>query len=211
VVLNNLSDPPLFYSAAFAQRSDTDARSQNNASLVQCFQNNTFATRTSKTTLVQALKFVSFPTQVLAKASKVIPVMLMGYLVNGTTYPLWEYGCAAGLALGVAVFMFTKDMESGVADGEGAAAVEVDDRAGTSLSGFILLAGYLCWDRYVGVCTCCPIGANVAGVVEWVCTTPSFLTFFSTLSPIWAELAKIAQMGPRPRGYCVQVAPAAGL
>lgn len=33
----------------------------------------------------EALKYVSFPTQVLAKASKVIPVMLMGKVVQGKT------------------------------------------------------------------------------------------------------------------------------
>lgn len=36
----------------------------------------------------EALKFVSFPTQVLAKACKVIPVMIMGKFVNGTVYPM---------------------------------------------------------------------------------------------------------------------------
>jgi adenosine 3'-phospho 5'-phosphosulfate transporter B2 len=86
----------------------------------------------------EALKFVSFPTQVLAKASKVIPVMLMGKVVNGTTYPMWEYGCAAGLALGVAVFMFMKDEA-----GESAVA----DETATSVSGIILLVGYMCFDR----------------------------------------------------------------
>jgi adenosine 3'-phospho 5'-phosphosulfate transporter B2 len=30
----------------------------------------------------EALKFISFPTQVLAKASKIIPVMAMGWLVS---------------------------------------------------------------------------------------------------------------------------------
>ena len=34
----------------------------------------------------EALKFVSFPTQVLAKASKIIPVMAMGRVVSGKTY-----------------------------------------------------------------------------------------------------------------------------
>ncbi|KAK2106164.1 hypothetical protein P7K49_015678 [Saguinus oedipus] len=34
----------------------------------------------------EALKFISFPTQVLAKASKVIPVMLMGKIVSRRSY-----------------------------------------------------------------------------------------------------------------------------
>ena len=39
----------------------------------------------------EALKFVSFPTQVLGKASKVIPVMIMGKVVSQKTYPWHEY------------------------------------------------------------------------------------------------------------------------
>ena len=33
-----------------------------------------------------------FGWQVLAKASKVIPVMLMGKIVQSKTYDYWEYG-----------------------------------------------------------------------------------------------------------------------
>ena len=39
----------------------------------------------------EALKFVSFPTQVLAKASKVIPVMIMGKIVSNKKYEYYEY------------------------------------------------------------------------------------------------------------------------
>lgn len=39
----------------------------------------------------EALKFVSFPTQVLAKASKIIPVMAMGWIVSRKTYEKYEY------------------------------------------------------------------------------------------------------------------------
>ena len=39
----------------------------------------------------EALKYVSFPTQVLAKASKIIPVMLMGKVVSRKKYEYYEY------------------------------------------------------------------------------------------------------------------------
>ena len=39
----------------------------------------------------EALKFISFPTQVLAKASKIIPVMAMGWLISRKTYEKYEY------------------------------------------------------------------------------------------------------------------------
>jgi len=87
----------------------------------------------------EALKYVSFPTQVLAKASKVIPVMLMGKVVQSQTYPMWEYGCAVMLSLGVALFMFSK------ADEEPASGkTEVE----TTFAGVILLVGYMAFDSF---------------------------------------------------------------
>jgi len=88
----------------------------------------------------EALKFVSFPTQVLAKACKVIPVMIMGKFVNGTVYPMFEYVCALGLGIGVAVFMFAKADEEGKMDEE--------DGTVTSMSGVMLLVGYMMFDSF---------------------------------------------------------------
>ena len=53
----------------------------------------------------EALKYVSFPTQVLAKASKVIPVMLMGKLVSKKQYEYYEYVVALLISLGMAAFL----------------------------------------------------------------------------------------------------------
>lgn len=39
----------------------------------------------------EALKYVSFPTQVLSKSCKILPVMLVGIVLNGVSYPLIEY------------------------------------------------------------------------------------------------------------------------
>lgn len=47
----------------------------------------------------EALKFVSFPTQVLAKASKIIPVMLMGKIVNKRSFLPYEYASAGKCVL----------------------------------------------------------------------------------------------------------------
>ena len=55
----------------------------------------------------EALKFVSFPTQVLAKACKVIPVMLMGKVVSGNKYPLFDWATAAQLGVGTSIFLLS--------------------------------------------------------------------------------------------------------
>jgi len=86
----------------------------------------------------EALKYVSFPTQVLAKASKVIPVMLMGKVVQKQTYESWEYLFAGTLSLGVAIFMFSKAEDDDQI---------VDDKA-TSVAGIICLVGYMMFDSF---------------------------------------------------------------
>ncbi|XP_035453143.2 adenosine 3'-phospho 5'-phosphosulfate transporter 1 [Spodoptera frugiperda] len=54
----------------------------------------------------EALKYVSFPTQVLSKSCKVIPVMLMGKLVSRNKYEVYEYVTAVLISVGMIMFMF---------------------------------------------------------------------------------------------------------
>lgn len=57
---------------------------------------------------IQALKYISYPAQVLAKSSKMIPVMLMGAFYYGVKYTLPEYVCTFLVAGGVSAFALTK-------------------------------------------------------------------------------------------------------
>lgn len=61
-----------------------------------------------------ALKFVSFPLQVLFKSAKVIPVMLMGRFLNNTQYKFVDYAEAVAITLGVCLFGLSKDTSSSV-------------------------------------------------------------------------------------------------
>ena len=45
----------------------------------------------------EALKYVSFPTQVLSKSCKMVPVMLMGYAVSRRVHTTFEYLVAMNL------------------------------------------------------------------------------------------------------------------
>ncbi len=85
----------------------------------------------------EALKFVSFPTQVLSKASKVIPVMLMGKVVSNRTYPLNQYFTAVLLSVGVSLFLLAADPSS-----QGKHSVE------TTVAGVIILLGYMAFDSF---------------------------------------------------------------
>ena len=84
----------------------------------------------------EALKFVSFPTQVLAKASKVIPVMLMGRVVSGKTFQFYEYVSAVLISVGVTMFLLTS--KDSVGHGGNM----------TTASGVILLVLYLIFDAF---------------------------------------------------------------
>ncbi|GAV73230.1 UAA domain-containing protein [Cephalotus follicularis] len=57
---------------------------------------------------IEALKYISYPAQVLAKSSKMIPVMLMGTLVYGIRYNFAEYLCTLLVAGGVSMFALLK-------------------------------------------------------------------------------------------------------
>jgi adenosine 3'-phospho 5'-phosphosulfate transporter B2 len=82
---------------------------------------------------------VSFPVQVLAKAAKVIPVMLMGRVVSRQTYPLSEYLTAGMISAGL--FMFVMSTDAGIGHGHPGSNI-------STLSGVILLAGYLMFDAF---------------------------------------------------------------
>jgi adenosine 3'-phospho 5'-phosphosulfate transporter B2 len=87
----------------------------------------------------EALKYVSFPTQVLAKASKTIPVMLMGKVIEGKTYPIYEYGCSVIMSLGVCLFFFS-----------GGDSSDAGPMKTTTITGAMMLLGYMVFDRWVG-------------------------------------------------------------
>ncbi|KAJ3691928.1 hypothetical protein LUZ60_012278 [Juncus effusus] len=57
---------------------------------------------------IEALKYISYPAQVLAKSSKMIPVMLMGTLLYGVKYTFPEYICSFLVAGGVSSFALLK-------------------------------------------------------------------------------------------------------
>jgi len=54
----------------------------------------------------EALRYVSYPTQVLGKSCKMVPVMAGGIVLGGKKYSLIEYLQVAAITLGVCVFNF---------------------------------------------------------------------------------------------------------
>ena len=82
----------------------------------------------------QSLHYVSFPLQTLTKSTKVIPVMLMGKLLNHKKYPWVEYAEAACISLGVALFALSEGSSP--------------SKTGTQFLGVLLLALYVTSDSF---------------------------------------------------------------
>ncbi|KAJ8414226.1 hypothetical protein AAFF_G00050960 [Aldrovandia affinis] len=53
-----------------------------------------------------ALQYVNYPTQVLGKSCKPIPVMLLGVTILRKKYPMAKYLCVLLIVIGVALFMY---------------------------------------------------------------------------------------------------------
>ena len=84
----------------------------------------------------EALKFVSFPTQVLCKASKIIPVMIMGKIVSNKAYPYYDYVVAVLLSAGVSLFLLAADPSG------------KSTSAATIFSGALILLGYMAFESF---------------------------------------------------------------
>ncbi|KAK9889700.1 hypothetical protein WA026_007083 [Henosepilachna vigintioctopunctata] len=110
----------------------------------------------------EALKYVSFPNQVLAKAGKTVPVMLMGKLVSKTQYKYYEYITSITLSIGMLLFM-----------------VDVgNDRAksvGTTVSGAILLVSYVTFDSFTSNWQSALFKTYTLSPIEMMC----YVNFFS--------------------------------
>merc|ERR1719322_1587461 len=54
----------------------------------------------------KALQWINYPTQVVGKSCKPIPVMILGVLFGGKRYPLLKYLFVFLIVAGVALFMY---------------------------------------------------------------------------------------------------------
>lgn len=83
----------------------------------------------------EALKFISFPTQVLAKSCKIIPVMIMGRIISRNKYEFYEYVVAVAISMGMIFFL------SGSYDHSKHTPI-------TTITGLFLLCMYMVFDSF---------------------------------------------------------------
>ena len=81
-----------------------------------------------------SLRYVSFPVQTVFKSSKIIPVMIMGKVLKGTTYPITQYVEALLITIGVAIFSV--------------ASKSSDSDTSTEIIGLLFMCMYICFDCF---------------------------------------------------------------
>ncbi|KAF5289282.1 hypothetical protein FQR65_LT11903 [Abscondita terminalis] len=118
----------------------------------------------------EALKYVSFLHQVLAKAAKTIPVMIMGKLISKTKYDYYEYVAAIILSVGMLFFM----LDTGN-DRKGSTTV-------TTLSGVILLCSYIAFDSFTSNWQGALFKQYRMKPVQMMCGVNFFSCIFTTIS-----------------------------
>jgi len=84
----------------------------------------------------EALKWVSFPTQMLGKSFKMMPVMIWGIIISQKQYGAKDWLIAAAVTGGVTEFLMTGQISASHAD------------QGDSIYGLLLLLGFLAFDGF---------------------------------------------------------------
>mmetsp|Transcript_31749 Transcript_31749/g.75393 ORF Transcript_31749/g.75393 Transcript_31749/m.75393 type:complete len:306 (-) Transcript_31749:702-1619(-) len=88
----------------------------------------------------EALKYVSFPVQTLAKCAKMIPVMIWGSVIMQKVYKAKDYIIAVLVTIGCTIFVLTGTVKS--------KASSHMDIGAASLWGCALMLGYLGFDGF---------------------------------------------------------------
>ncbi|VDK46773.1 unnamed protein product [Anisakis simplex] len=87
----------------------------------------------------EALKYVSFPTQTVCKASKILPTMLLGFLVRGERYSKAACVSAVFISLGASLFFLSNQTHT---------SKHTEDGGISAVSGMCLMIGYLMFDAF---------------------------------------------------------------
>jgi len=83
----------------------------------------------------EALKYVSFPVQMLGKSFKMTPVMLWGMAISGKQYRATDWVVALAVTLGVTEFLLSGPIDSAATQG-------------TSIKGLLLILVFLALDGF---------------------------------------------------------------
>mmetsp|Transcript_29950 Transcript_29950/g.39375 ORF Transcript_29950/g.39375 Transcript_29950/m.39375 type:complete len:487 (+) Transcript_29950:58-1518(+) len=91
----------------------------------------------------EALKYVTFPTQMLSKCFKLVPIMIMGKFMGNKTYPMYDYVVAGMIGLGITLFLTsTEGLQLGYDS------IGEEESYGHTICGVMLLGFFLIFDSF---------------------------------------------------------------
>eukprot|EP00608_Synchroma_pusillum_P009590 CAMPEP_0198437438 /NCGR_PEP_ID=MMETSP1452-20131203/46932_1 /TAXON_ID=1181717 /ORGANISM="Synchroma pusillum, Strain CCMP3072" /LENGTH=464 /DNA_ID=CAMNT_0044158007 /DNA_START=16 /DNA_END=1410 /DNA_ORIENTATION=+ len=126
----------------------------------------------------EALKYVTFPTSMLSKSFKILPIMLMGKFLGNKTYEAYEYGVAGMIAFGISLFVSSSEGVNFGRNAEG----EAEGTQGT-IVGVVLLLLYLLFDSFTGQWQTRMFTVNRETTpVQMMAITSAFSTVFSFIT-----------------------------
>ncbi|KAL7560850.1 hypothetical protein ACA910_013330 [Epithemia clementina (nom. ined.)] len=102
--------------ALIAVRIRHGAFFQNNKAPISVFVPCAISNTASSYCQNAALKYVSYPLMTMFKSSSIIPVMIMGYLIKGSTYPSSRYVEAGLITAGVVIFYLSTGSSENAGD-----------------------------------------------------------------------------------------------
>lgn len=117
----------------------------------------------------EALKYVSFLHQVLAKAAKTIPVIIMGKIISRTKYEYYEYVTAGILSIGMLFFL----LDAG--DNKHRSTI-------TTFSGLFLLCSYIAFDSFTSNWQGALFKQYAMSPVQMMCVVNFFSCIFTATS-----------------------------
>lgn len=91
----------------------------------------------------EALKYVSFPVQMLGKSSKMVPVMGWGMIMGGKSYAMRDWILALSVTVGCTMFLTGGEVSSAKARSDPDMAVDL-----ATVFGLLLMLGYLASDGF---------------------------------------------------------------
>lgn len=94
----------------------------------------------------ESLTQVSYPTAVLAKSSKLIPTMMVGFFIERKTFLVKEWISAALITMGIIIFNFSRMNHNSGSNGTGV------DKTEDSIYGLFLLGFSLAMDGLLAAC-----------------------------------------------------------
>jgi UDP-galactose transporter B1 len=99
----------------------------------------------------ESLRYVSYPVAVLGKSCKIIPTMVMGFLIEQRHYSLQQWLSAVCISAGIALFHFSRINPNTTND------EKQQEQSATSTTehywkGMALLCISLCMDGFLGAC-----------------------------------------------------------